>query len=466
MGMTNISSRSDSSIGSDRLQMGRRQKWNRRGALLLPLAILPLIWLVRKPGNVAQTGEPAQALPVETMPLQAADSYSIARTYTGEVAARRSSDLGFERAGTVIVLLAEEGDTVAAGAPLARLDTRDLEAQRQQLEAQKRQILAQLQELETGPRREDIVAAEAAVSDLSNQLALAQLQAERRATLYAQGAVSKEELDERQFGANAIADRLQQAQSQLEELRNGTRQEQLTAQMAEVDQVDARIQAIDISLDKSVLPAPFTGEVAARAVDEGTVVAGGQQVMTLVENGAVEARIGVPEAIAQTLTIGSRQSVQVGQRTYPAEVTARLPEVDETSQTVTVVLKIEAPNPDAALTIGSTARLNITERQAQTGYWLPSTALVAGEQGLWSVYVLADESDVGEESAYRVARRDVEVLHTESRAVGEASENNGFVGKLEGQRAFVRGLVEEGDRLITSGTHRIVSDQLVKPTDE
>ena len=439
--MVTTSSQADSTD----LASQRRSQFNltvgwRRWLLLLPLALLPVVWVARGGSETGEVVEVAQVMPVETLRLQAVDSYQVERVYTGEVVARRSSELGFERAGTVIALLADEGDVVAADAPLAKLDMRDLEAQRQQLEAQKRQLLAQLQELEAGPRREDISAAQAAVSDLTNQLELAQLQADRRADLYAQGAISKEELDEKQFGANAIADRLQQAQSQLDELRNGTRQEQVSAQVAQVDQIDARIRAIDISLDKSVLLAPFAGKVSARAVDEGTVVGSGQQVMTLVE-GAVEARVGVPAEVSQRLAIGSRQTVQVGDRTYPAEVTARLPVVDEASQTVTVVLALA---DDANVTIGATARLMTNEQQTAAGYWLPSTALIAGDRGLWSVYVLAsDESD-----AYRVARRDVEVLHT------------------EGDRSFVRGLVEGGDRIIASGTHRVVADQLVSPREK
>ncbi|MEL6903412.1 MAG: HlyD family efflux transporter periplasmic adaptor subunit, partial [Cyanobacteria bacterium J06606_4] len=286
-----------------------------------------------------------------------------------------------------------------------------------------------------------------------NQLDLAQLQAQRRADLYAQGAVSREEWDERRFGARAIADRLTQAQSQLTQLRNGTRQEQVTAQVAQVDQIDAQLEAIDIALDKSILFAPFTGEVAIRAIDEGTVVGNGQTAISLVENGVVEARIGLPVTVANILSPGEPQSVKVGNRTYAAVVKSRLPAIDEASQTVTVVLELEAA--DQAV-MGETARLIVNEQQAATGYWLPSTALIAGDRGLWSVYVLGEPvskgrtegSTEGNAEGYRVARRDVEMLHT------------------QGNRVFVRGLVEAGDRVITSGTHRIVADQLVSITGE
>lgn len=409
--------------------------------LLLLLLLLPVVWTIRGDRETAEVAEVNQVLPVETVRLEAVDSYETSRMYSGEVVARRSSDLGFERSGMVTELLADDGDVVAAGVALARLDVRDLEAQRSQLEAEKKQALAQLQELETGPRGEDIVAAEGAVSDLENQLALARLQADRRAELYAKGAISQEELDEREFGARAIADRLQQAQSQLDELRNGTRQEQLTAQGAQVEQIEARIRAVDVSLDKSTLFAPFAGKVSARAVDEGAVVGSGQAVMTLVENGAVEARIGVPAEMAQRIGVGDRESITIGQRKYPAVVTAQLPEVDEASQTVTVVLQLAA---DEDITIGATARMAMDEQQPASGYWLPSTALIAGDRGLWSVYVLS-----AEDQTYRAARRDVEVLHTDQAAAGG--------------RAFVRGLLAEGDQVITSGTHRIVADQLVSP---
>lgn len=423
--------------------------------LLVPVLLVPVA-IVSQRGNESMEVAEAQALPVETVRLQLTQSYSTERTYSGELVARRSSELGFERPGTVVALQVDDGDRVSAGEPLAQLDIRDLEAQRSQLEAQRRQVLAQLQELEAGPRGEDISAAEAAVSDLRNQLELAELQAERRAALFAQGAISAEELDERRFGANAIAERLQQAQSQLDELRNGTRVEQISAQRAQVEQIDARIRAVDISLDKSVLFAPFSGQVSARQVDEGAVVNSGQTVMALVENDVMEARIGVPEAVAQRLDIGSRQTVEVGNNAFSSVVSAKLPEVNETSQTVTVVLEVA---PDERLTAGATARLPTTESQRETGYWLPSTALVAGERGLWSVYALEQQDDT-----YRVVRRDVEVLHTENAADSEQfiEDASGSPGQLS-SRSFVRGLVGEGDRIITSGTHRIVVGQSVTP---
>jgi RND family efflux transporter MFP subunit len=384
------------------------------------------------------------ALSVETTVLEPVTGYTTEREYTGELTAQRSSDLGFERPGTVVALLVDEGDRVVTGQPLARLDIRTLQAQRQQLTAQLAQE-AQLRELNAGPRRETIAAAEAAVADIQQQLALSRLQRQRRQDLYTEGAISLEELDQQAFGTNSLEYRLAQAQSQLDELVAGTRIEQVDAQGARVRQLQASIQAVDVDLDKSVLYAPFDGQISDRALDEGVVVSGGQTVFGLIEAGPLEVRVGVPADVADTLNVGKTPEVQVGDQRYPATITALLPELDATSRTVTVRLQLDS----APLTVGQTARLLLAETEAESGFWLPSTALVPGDRGLWSVYVLeTPEADraANQRAAnqFIVGRRDVEVIYT------------------EGDRVLVRGTVQMGDRAITSGTHRVVPGETVR----
>ncbi|MBD0335674.1 MAG: efflux RND transporter periplasmic adaptor subunit [Cyanobacteria bacterium Co-bin13] len=426
---------------TDGLKQKKRPR-DRRWIWLLPLALLPLgavalpQLLTSAPVETAQ----AQALPVQTVRLTPVDRYETQRTYTGEVVARRSSDLGFEGAGTLTKLLVDDGDSVTAGQPLAHLDTRSLEAQQQQILAQKDQAVAQLRELETGPRKESIAAAQAAVADLEQQVALAQIQRQRRQELYSRGAISLEELDQQSFGTGSLENRLQQAQSQLNELLAGSRREQVDAQTARVRQLDASLQAINVDLSKSVLRAPFSGTVSQRLVDEGTVVSASQTVLKLIEGNMLEGRIGVPTQVADTLSVGSSQTVQVGSISLPATVTALLPELDPTSRTVTVVLAIRA---ETAVTVGQTARLVITETQASEGFWLPSSALVPGERGLWSVYVAASQPDG---DGFEVARRDVELLHT------------------EGDRILNRGMVQPGEEVIAAGANRVVPGQAISIT--
>lgn len=419
----------------------RHRRWRRYGWVLLPLAIAPLAGLYYWQATTSAppaTEAVVKAMPVSVIAAEPVNSYTTEREYTGELVAGRKSVLGFERTGTVVAIQVDEGDRVIAGQPLAQLDRRTLEAQRQQIEAQRRETLAQLQELQAGPRQEDIITAQAAVAELEQQVELSRRQRDRRESLYGQGAISLEEFDQEAYNTGALEKRLAQADSELAELQAGTRREQLDAQAARVNQLDAQLQQIDVDLEKSVLYAPFDGIVSIRSMDEGVVAGSGQAVLSLVEAGPLEARVGIPPAIATTLTPGSEQTVRVGDRPYTASITALLPELDDTSRTVTAVLAIPDPN----LTVGQTVRLVLTETQTAEGFWLPTTALIPGDRGLWSVYVLAQpdtESSSGiSNNVYTVGRREVEVIHT------------------EGDRALVRGTLQAGERAIASGAHRIV----------
>jgi multidrug efflux pump subunit AcrA (membrane-fusion protein) len=414
------------------LRSQRRRWW------LVPLAAVPLAVGVglRQLSQSPEAATTVAPLPVEVIALTPVDAYTVERQYVGELVPQRRSALGFEQGGTVVEILVQEGDRISAGQPLARLDTRSLTSQRQQLIAQRDQALATLNELQNGPRQQSVAAAQAAVGDLEQQLALSVAQRDRRTDLYDRGAISREELDQQTFGTGALENRLAQAQSELDELLAGTRPEQIAAQTARIRQLDASIQAVDVDLSKSTITAPFAGRISQRLVDEGVVVSGGQPVVQLSEGSATESRIGIPADVADRLPLGSAQTVTVGEQPFSATVTALLPELESTSRTVTAVLTL---NTAEELTLGQTARLVLTNTQPASGFWLPSTALVQGEQGLWSVYVAAGDRN----SEATVTRQLVEVLHTES------------------DQVLVQGLVEEGDRIITSGTHRVVPGQTV-----
>jgi len=538
-------------------------------------------------------------LPVETVPVEPVESYEIQRTYTGVLSALRTSELGFERQGKVVAIAVSEGDRVTAGRTLATLDTKILETQRQQLLAQRNRARAQLQELQAGPRTEDIAAARARVAaaraqlqelqagprsediaaararvdaaraqlqelqagprtqdidaararvaaaraqleelqagprtesidaaranirDVEEQLELARKRSKRREELYEEGAISREQFDEaatsvRALEANLDAARSQleeletgtrpeqleaqkarlaeaqslleellagtrteqveaqkarlaeaqseleellagtrteqveaqkarlaEAQSELEELLAGTRPEQLAAQRAAIEELDASIARVELEIDKSVLQAPFSGKISVKYIDEGAVVGAGQSVFRLVEDGAIEARIGVPVSVVSRLQPGSTQQLQINNKNYSAIVSAVLPELDSSTRTQTVLLKLE---PAASLEVasGQVARLEVAQAIPTEGFWLPTAALVRGERGLWSCYLLRGaESELGED-VYRVERSFLEVLHTES------------------DRVLVRGTLERGDRAIAGGTHRIVQGQLVR----
>ncbi|MGJ3246532.1 MAG: efflux RND transporter periplasmic adaptor subunit [Elainellaceae cyanobacterium] len=389
---------------------------------------------------------------VETHRVELVESYQELRTYTGNIVAGSSSNIGFERPGTVMQLMVEAGDSVTAGMPLAFLDTRSLDASRQEAIAKRAQAIAQLEEMKAGPRTEEIAAAEASVENLQMQVELSRRISERRQELFNEGAISREQLEEATFETGALQARLAEAGSRLEELRAGTRREQIDAQEAVIRQLDATIANIDIDLDKSILKAPFDGTISERLVDEGTVVASGQTIFKLVEDSQLEARVGVPATAVNRLQSNPNQQLIVGETAYQATVTSVLPELDEMTRTLTVVFALTDPaTPD--ISPGQVAKLELAEAVPTSGYWVPTTALIEGGSGLWSCYVLGESVDLDGtanrdvESAFPVEQVDLELLYTGS------------------DRVLVRGTLQESDRVIVEGTHRLVPGQLVHPVD-
>ena len=340
--------------------------------------------------------------------------------------------------GKVIEIIFNRGQTVEKGAVIARLDTQSLQAQLAQLAAQKLRAVAELRELQNGPRPETIAAARSQVADLENRLLLENIRRDRRSSLYAEGAISREQLDEVAFNRDALADRLSAAQSELEALQNGTRSEQIAAQAATVTQIAASIRDVEISIEKSTLRAPFRGVVGERNLDEGTVVQAGQAIVRLVEKLTPEVEIGVPPQVVQTLKVGSRQQVQVSDRIYTAQVLAHKPEINPQTRTRTVVLQLVSTGQTMPAS-GEIARLQVEQMVSTQGFWLPVSALIKGEQGLWSCFVVASEGETDV-----IERQDVEVLYT------------------EGDRVLVRGTITAGEEVVNSGTNRLVSGQIVK----
>ncbi|WP_144865081.1 efflux RND transporter periplasmic adaptor subunit [Hyella patelloides] len=425
-----------------------RKKLGKYFYLLVGIGGAGLVLLFARPILTSSSNSPtaettARILPVDTIAVEPVDSYQVSRIYTGEIAALRTSNLGFSRSGEIEQVLVEEGDRVTAGQPLAKLDIRNLETQRQQLIAEKARAQAQLAELQRGARQEDIDAAIAGVRDLEQQLKLQEQQRQRREFLYEQGAISKEELDEFSFGEGALQARLNQAKSNLAELENGTRWEQVAAQQATVQQLEASIADLDVTIDKSTLKAPFDGIVATRELDEGTVANAGQSVIRLIENAAPEARVGMPNQVINELEIGSTQTLKLGSQTYKATVASILPEVNANTRTQVVVFNLDR-SAIPQINPGQTVRLELTEEINTEGYWLPTDALNQGIRGLWTCYVLSESEDT---ENYQVKQHSVEIIHQ------------------QGDRVLVRGTLQPGDKIVANGTHRLVPGQQVKPLE-
>lgn len=343
------------------------------------------------------------SVPVVTVVARLLDGYEVEERYAGQVAARRTSSLGFSRGGLISRITVEEGDKVAAGQTLASLDMRVLEARMVELET------------ELDERRSNLAAA-------TERMNLAATIESRRVQLARQDFVSQESFDAAVTSHKvAIADR--------------------NAAASAIRRVEASLSSLDVDLALSQLTAPYAGTIVARHVDEGAAVTAGQAVVDLIETGVLEFRVGVPVATAVTLTVGAGYVGVIGGREVQCRLTGVLPQVDAETRTVTAIFAL--PVDDKAPLPGQIGHLQVARTLATSGYWLPLAALTESHRGLWAAYVLEPDLDAAA-GIGTVSRRELDLLH------------------VDGDRAYVTGVLRDGERVIADGVQRLVPGMRVR----
>ncbi len=323
----------------------------------------------------------ARPLPVSVITIAYQDSYQQRRLFSGRVSAAQVADLGFQVGGEVANVSVEIGAVVEKGAALARLDPT-------RIELREREAAAQLAEAKALSAR--------AASNLS-----------RVETLIAQGFASEQELDNVAADAEAARERVRLLERSLARARE--------------DRQDTTLRA------------PFAGYVVQRYVDAGATVAAGQAVVRINQQASLDAEIGVPANLAATIDIGDEFTLQADDLTARARVAGVSDDIDPQTRSRTVRLEVIE---DPGLIPGGLVRLSLSQERQGVGTWVPLTALQEGYRGLWSVYVVDDESVI--------RRKDIEII------------------SLADDRAYVTGTLEDGDRVVATSPFRFVPGQKVE----
>jgi len=376
-------------------ESGSPSRWRRLFTFSVALLVAVVLviggrWLIGERAAAVDGPAPQPPIAVTMTPVVESSGYVRHSRHVGLVEPRRQTALAFETGGTVVDVLVEEGDKVREGQVVAQLDTRTLEAE----------------------RRAHIAARAALSSDLER----AQLALERQQALEARNFTAEQSFDDA---------RLLVARSE-----------------ALIIQSDAAIAAIDVSLDKATLRAPFNAEVGSQTIDEGSTVSAGTPVAVLLEDSKPMVRLGVPANQNEAFVEGSSHTIDIDKIAYSATVASTRSDLSARTRTLDVLLRLDVSGTKPAPAFGQTAELVLQQYYQQPGYSIPLSALSEGEEGLWSVFVKQPDepgSDTG-----TVVREHVDILHT------------------DGVTAFVQGPLSGNAQIINNGPHRIVVGQRVR----
>lgn len=217
-----------------------------------------------------------------------------------------------------------EGDTVAAGQPLLQLDPARTQAQLAAAQAQVLQLRERLNELQAGPRNEDIARARANLAAAQAQAREARAYYGRLQPLQDKNYVAAAELDRARATVGSAEGDVDAAAASLDLLLHGTRPEQLAQAQSALAEAQAQANAEQVTLDKLGVVAPRAGRVDSLPYKLGDQAPVGAPVAILLAGDAPYARVYVPELQRTRVRVGSRVRVFVADRSDALAGTVRM----------------------------------------------------------------------------------------------------------------------------------------------
>ncbi|MEZ6135510.1 MAG: biotin/lipoyl-binding protein [Pirellulaceae bacterium] len=399
-------------------------------------------------------------LKVATRPISAAGPASLTHEFTGVVMPRRVSQLAAKVVGRIESIAVDLGDDVANGQVLVELDHAELDAARGVAEANLVSAKARLQELQSGPRRQDIEQAQARVTELQAALKLQQANYARTERLVESMAITAQELEESKFALDASVAQLDAAQQALEQLVEGSRQEHIEMQIATVAGLESQLKRIAADLADRTITAPFSGKVRTRYLDEGSIVSPGQALLEILESPPYEVRVGLPDHLAALSSL--EFAVFSGEQPLAATIERTSPTIDEATRAREVVLRM-SESASSQVSLGAAVKVRIQQRNDEGGYWVPTQSLTSGARGLWAVFVAVpvESETVASAGLDSAPSASIENVKMESGRRHVIERRQVELLRSHGDWSQIQGPLSLDELLVVAGVHRVTPGQFV-----
>lgn len=210
-----------------------------------------------------------------------------------------------------------EGEHVAAGQVLLRLEATRTRSSTLAAQAEAQRQREALSELEAGPRSEAIAQARAQLAAAEASARDARAYHARLQPLGKRRLVAASDVDRARAAAGSADAQVRAARAALAELEHGTRRERLAQGQAAVRAAEAQAAVQQVTLDKLSVVAPRAGVVDSLLFEQGDQPPAGAPLATLLVGDAPYARIYVPEPLRVDLKIGDAARVFVDGRDQP-----------------------------------------------------------------------------------------------------------------------------------------------------
>ncbi|PSB34326.1 efflux RND transporter periplasmic adaptor subunit [Stenomitos frigidus] len=379
---------------------------------MIGLVVAGMVGITAVTVSLLRTTTPKQPVSELTVPVQLKDT-TTRIIANGEVQAVKELNLNPKTAGRLEALMVQRGDRVKQGQIVARMETRELQADRAQAQAEMAKAQANLSLLRAGSRPEAIAQAQASANQAQAQITSAQTRlnlalqrSQRNRALSAEGAISRDKLDEVLNEEQSARANLEQAKAgynslaqQLNQQKNGSRIQEVQQAAAQVAAAQATLDKIDVQLEDAVIRAPFNGVITQTGAEVGAFVAptsfaSSTSSATYVANLAsdLEVKAKVPEVDISQIRLGQPVEIRAGaypDRTFKGIVKRISPKAEEEDATqkgvVTFAVWVELGTGKDLLRSGmKDIDLTFLGKQLKQALIVPTVAIVTdkGQTGV------------------------------------------------------------------------------------
>ncbi len=281
------------------------------------------------------------------------------------------AQLGFKMPGRVAERLVSEGDRVAAGQLIARLDDAE---QKEELALRRAELAASeamLAELEAGSRPQEIAAAEATLRSAEAERERARLEFARSRDLRGKDVISDRDFESAQAQVSVAEARAAEAGERLKLVQAGPRAETISQARARTDQARAAVALAETRLENTRLVSPLTGVVLSHNVEPGEFVAAGTPVATVADTAHMWVRAYLNQTDLGRVHLGQKVAIHTDSfpgKNYEGTVSFIAAEAEFTPKTVQTPkervklvfrVKIDVANPQDELKPGMPADATI-----------------------------------------------------------------------------------------------------------
>lgn len=253
--------------------------------------------------------------------------------------------------GLVVAMPIKEGQRVAKGDVLARLDEAELRVEYERANATLELARNAFLELERGSRPEEIAQARSDLAEAEAQLLQLEAEWKRSGQLRVRQVLSEQEYELAQSRYRAMNRRVERLRFALKLTEMGPREERIAMARAQVRQAEADLTKVQRRLDGCTIRAPISGTILKKNSEAGNLVnpvssRGSYSLCELADLTNLEADLLIHERDFSRVRLGQMCTVRTEafpDRTYEGVVARVLPMADRNKGAIPVRVQVRVP---------------------------------------------------------------------------------------------------------------------------